>query len=149
MTIGETHAALLTALAAPSTGQPGIGELPPGPGQAAATDGGGATGGAANGAAAPMGGGGSNIFLLLMLGLVAVMVFSLLGQRREKKRRESLLGSIRKHDRVQTIGGVIGSVVDVKDDSVVLKVDESSNTRITFARAAIQQVLKSGSEDSA
>ena len=47
------------------------------------------------------------------------------------------------HDTVQTIGGVIGSIVEVKNDSVVLKVDESSNTRITFSRSAIQQVLNS------
>ncbi len=42
---------------------------------------------------------------------------------------------------MQTIGGVIGSVVEVKPDYVVLKVDESSNTRITFSRSAIQQIL--------
>ncbi|NIN75018.1 MAG: preprotein translocase subunit YajC, partial [Xanthomonadales bacterium] len=33
------------------------------------------------------------------------------------------------------------SIVEVNPDSVVLKVDESANTRITFARSAIQQVL--------
>ena len=39
---------------------------------------------------------------------------------------------------------MIGSVVDIKTDRVVLKVDESANTRITFARSAIQQVLSQG-----
>jgi len=38
-------------------------------------------------------------------------------------------------------GGIIGSVVELKPRTVVLKVDESSNTRITFSRDAIQQVL--------
>jgi len=53
---------------------------------------------------------------------------------------------------VQTVGGVIGTVVELKSDEVVLKVDDSGHTRIRFARSAIQQVLKpakSGSEDSA
>jgi preprotein translocase subunit YajC len=38
---------------------------------------------------------------------------------------------------------VIGSVVELDADTVVLKVDESSNTRMTFARDAVQQVLES------
>jgi len=69
-----------------------------------------------------------------------------MGQKRDRKKREALISAIKKHDRVQTIGGVVGSVVDVKPDYVVLKVDESSNTRITFTRAAIQQVLTSSPE---
>ena len=78
--------------------------------------------------------------LLLML-LVVMITFTMLGQRRDKKKRKALLSAVKKHDRVQTVGGVIGSIVEVKTDTVVLKVDESSNTRITFARSAIQQVL--------
>lgn len=83
-----------------------------------------------------------NQFLLLMFLVVgSLIIFSLMGQRRDRKRRDAMISAIKKHDRVQTIGGVIGSVVEVKPDYVVLKVDESSNTRITFTRAAIQQVL--------
>jgi len=57
-----------------------------------------------------------------------------------------MISAIKKHDRVQTIGGVIGSVVEVKPDYIVLKVDESSNTRITFSRSAIAQVLTAAPE---
>ena len=53
-----------------------------------------------------------------------------------------MLGGIKKHDRVRTIGGVLGSVVELKPDTVVLKVDESSNIRMTFSRDAIQQVVE-------
>jgi preprotein translocase subunit YajC len=84
-----------------------------------------------------------NLFYILMLVLLAMIIFSILGNRRERKKRESMIASIKKHDKVQTIGGVIGSIVELKPDFVVLKVDESSNTRITFARSAIQQVIKS------
>jgi preprotein translocase subunit YajC len=83
----------------------------------------------------------NEFFMIMLLVLVGMIVFSMMGQRRDRKRREAMISAIKKHDRVQTIGGVIGSVVEVKPDLVVLKVDESSNTRITFARAAIQQVL--------
>lgn len=83
---------------------------------------------------------------IVLLFIVVIIVFSIFSQRKEKKRRDVMLTSIKKHDTVQTIGGVVGSIVEVKDNQVVLKVDESSNTRITFARSAIQQVLFSKGE---
>ncbi|MCL4210008.1 MAG: preprotein translocase subunit YajC [Phycisphaeraceae bacterium] len=82
---------------------------------------------------------------LLPIFMVLILIFifwSFSSQKKEKKKREALLSSIKKHDQVQTIGGIIGSVVEVKSNTVVLKVDESSNTRMTFAKSAIQQVLR-------
>ncbi|HRP61841.1 MAG TPA: preprotein translocase subunit YajC [Phycisphaerales bacterium] len=81
------------------------------------------------------------MIVFLMIGVM--IIFSIMGTRRERKKREAMINSIKKHDKVQTIGGVIGSIVELKPDFVVLKVDESSNTRITFARSAIQQIIKS------
>lgn len=86
----------------------------------------------------------SNIIPLLAVVFIAMIAFSFLGQRRDRKKREAMIGAVKKHDKVQTVGGVIGSVIEVKPDTVILKVDESSNTRMTFARSAIQQVLTSG-----
>lgn len=121
-----------------AAGQPGTvtGE----PGSPAGNGGAGGSGGTGG---APAGGSlWDSPLPIVLLGLVAVMlIMSILGPRRERKRREQMLSKIAKHDRVQTVGGVIGSIVEVKPDSVVLKVDESSNTRITFAKSAIQQVL--------
>ena len=99
--------------------------------------------------AGPDGGGGgtppsspfARFLPLILLLVVGMFLFTMLGQRRDRKKREAMMKAVKKHDRVQTIGGVIGSIVEVKSNTVVLKVDESSNTRITFARSAIQQVL--------
>ncbi|MFO0963283.1 MAG: preprotein translocase subunit YajC [Phycisphaerales bacterium] len=99
----------------------------------------GAPAGAAPGAGAQPASG--SAFMIMMLVLLGVMVaFSVVNARRDKKKRESLLASIKKHDKVLTIGGVMGTVVEVKDDVVVLKVDETSNTRITFTKGSISQV---------
>ncbi len=87
-----------------------------------------------------------NWFPLLIFVFVAMILFSFLGQRRDRKKKQAMINAVKKHDRVQTVGGVIGSVVELKPDTVVLKVDETSNTRITFARSAIQQVLTVSSE---
>jgi len=113
---------------------PGLGAGPPaGDGTQGAPAGGGSP--------APGGLGGGNIIWMLMLFFFVIIVWSMMGQRREKKKRDAMLSAIRKHDEVQTIGGLIGSVVDVKGNTVILKVDEASNTRIRVARSAIQQVL--------
>lgn len=94
---------------------------------------------------APPGAGGSLTFMFLLFGLLMFMIFmSMMAGRKEKKRRAELLSSLQTNDRVQTIGGVIGTIVELRDDEVVLRVDESTNTRIRFAKAAVQQVLSKG-----
>ena len=93
--------------------------------------------------AQPQGGGAGA--LLLPAVMIAMVVFMLLSARSQKKRelreRESMLGRLAKNDRVLTVGGVIGTVLTVKDNEVVLKVDETTNTKMTFVKSAIQRVI--------
>ncbi len=98
----------------------------------------GSTGAPAGKTPSPFGG----IFPFLIIFMLLIMFLPMLAGRKEKKRKAELLASISKHDRVQTVGGVIGTVVDVRGAEIVLKVDESTNTKIRFARASVQQVLK-------
>ncbi len=93
--------------------------------------------------AAKQGGDPFGMMWMLIPFLVIMVLVSVMGQRRDKKRRNALMSSIRKHDEVQTSGGIIGSVVEVKDDTIVLKIDENSNVRMTFAKSAVVQVLPS------
>ena len=86
---------------------------------------------------APLGG---NFFTMLMLLLVGMIVFSFFSGRKQKKKRVAMIDSLQKKDKVLTRGGVFGTIVEVKPDRVVLKVDESSNTRITVLRESIEQV---------
>lgn len=127
-----------------------LGQTPPAPGSTPPPPGGGQpltgatpSGGPGTGATGrdPFGG---MFFPLLLVLLITMITFTVLGQRRDRKKRQALLHSVKKHDRVQTVGGVIGSIVEVNPDTVVLKVDETSNTRITFARSSIQQLLTGG-----
>ena len=83
---------------------------------------------------------GDNFFPMLMLLLVGMIIFSFFGGRKQKKRRATMLDSLEKRDQVLTRGGVFGTIVEIKSDRVVLKVDESSNTRITVVRDSIEQV---------
>ncbi|MEO1129252.1 MAG: preprotein translocase subunit YajC [Planctomycetota bacterium] len=85
----------------------------------------------------PFGGG----FLFILMGLFAFMIImSVMSGRKEKRRRADMLSSLNKHDRVLMGGGIIGTLMEIREDEVIVKVDE--NTRITFSKAAVQQVLK-------
>jgi len=76
--------------------------------------------------------------------LMWVMIF--LPQRRERKKHAAMLSQLKKGDRVQTIGGVLGTVVEVRDREIILKVDEANNTRMRFTRAAVQGILEEAKE---
>jgi preprotein translocase subunit YajC len=84
---------------------------------------------------------------LILMGLVFYFLL-IRPQSKEKKHRAAMLSALRKNDRVVTVGGIVGTVLQVKDDEVTLKVDESSNTKITFLRSAIQSVTAASSDGS-
>ena len=81
------------------------------------------------------------LFMAMILFFVVFYIFLIRGQRKEKKQKKDMLANLAKNDRVMTVGGIVGTVVSVKDDEVSLKVDESSNTKITFSRSSIQRVM--------
>ncbi len=95
---------------------------------------------------APAPGGGMQLFFI-MFGVLALMIFMQMSAgRKEKKRRAAMMASLGRHDRVQMMGGIIGTVMEVHDDEVVIKVDEATNTRIRFARTSVQTILKKASD---
>ncbi len=94
-----------------------------------------------NGTGGTTGGGiGSYLPFLLMALLVGVIFMSFSGKNKEKKKREAMLSAIKKGDRVATIGGILGHIVEMRENEIVLQVD--GNTRIKFTRTAIQGVVE-------
>ena len=83
--------------------------------------------------------------------IIGVMFYFLLIRPERKKRQNlaSLLDSLKKNDRIVTIGGIHGVVVNVTKDSdeVTIRVDEGSNTKLRVSRSAISRVI--GDEKSA
>ena len=80
-----------------------------------------------------------------MLPIILVMLVFVYMTTRTRKRQErqkkDMLSAMKRGDRIQTIGGILGNVVEVRDDRILLKVDESNNTKVWFARSAILRVL--------
>ena len=96
----------------------------------------------AQGAGGQGGGGTQLVTMLVTFGLIIVVFYFLVirPQNKKKKDAQKMLQSIRKGDRVVTIGGMHGSVESVKDDAVVLKVDD--NVKIKFSKSAVSTVLE-------
>lgn len=79
---------------------------------------------------------------LIMIVLMFVLFYFLLirpNQKRQKQ-RQSMINAIEKGDKVVTIGGLHGTISEIDDTTVVIKVNES--TKLTFDRQAINTVIK-------
>ena len=79
------------------------------------------------------------IFIGLMFLLMYFVLFR--GPRKKQQEHKKMVQTLQKNDKVRTIGGIIGTVVDIKEDEVTLKVDESNNTKIRVAHSAIGRNL--------
>jgi len=77
----------------------------------------------------------------LMVGVLILYLFVFRSKRKTDKKRTDMLGNLKRGDRVQTIGGILGTVVEARESDVLLNVDESSNTTIRFSRSAIHRVI--------
>ena len=86
---------------------------------------------------------GDSFFPVLVFVMVAVVGFSMLSGRKQKKQKKQMMAAISKGDTIQTIGGIIGRIVELKPDTALLEVDRNSNSRMAISRAAIQQVVES------
>jgi len=87
----------------------------------------------------PLGSYGNLIFLGVMFLLMYMILFR--GPRKKQQQHKQMMQALTKNDKVQTIGGIIGTVVDIKDNEITLKVDESNNTKIKILRSAIGKNL--------
>jgi len=61
-------------------------------------------------------------------------------QKQEQQRRQAMLDALKKGDRVITIGGVYGVIMEISEQNVSLKVAEK--VELKFQRAAIQGLQK-------
>lgn len=94
--------------------------------------------------AAASSGGGSFTPLLLIVLLFVVMYFLMI-RPQQKRRREAMQmqNTLGPGDRVQTIGGMLGTVISIDDDAVTVEV--ASGVRVQFARPAIARVIEQNS----
>lgn len=76
--------------------------------------------------------------------LMAVIFYFLLyrPQKKEQKRRADMLGSLKKGDKVVTIGGICGVITALNEKTVTLKV--ADKVEIDFLRSAVASQQNAG-----
>jgi preprotein translocase subunit YajC len=90
-------------------------------------------------AAAPATGGNWGTTLIMIVIMFAIFYFLLIRpQQKRQKQRSAMLNELRKGDKIVTIGGIHGTILEITDDVVVLKVND--NNKLTFERSAIGSV---------
>jgi len=88
----------------------------------------------------------AGIFPMLVILFVFMYLFAIRPQRKQEQEKKRMLDSVKKNDRVVTIGGIHGSVSAVKTETILLTV--ADNVQLKFSKSAIQRILRKGeSED--
>jgi preprotein translocase subunit YajC len=79
--------------------------------------------------------------------MFAIFYFLLIRpQQRKQKQRGSMLNALKKGDKVVTVGGLHGTIAEISDDTVVIKVNDT--TKLTFDRSSVNNVSARSSEES-
>jgi len=66
-------------------------------------------------------------------------------QNKKRKETEKMLSSLKKGDKIVTIGGIYGTVSTVKETTVIVKVDD--NVKMEFLRSAVSSVITASKEE--
>lgn len=94
-----------------------------------------------NDAQAASGGAGSWVTSILMIvGLLAIMYFFMIRpQKKQEKQVNAMREGLQVGDEVTTIGGIIGRIVSIKDETVLIETGRDK-VKIRFLRSAIRSV---------
>lgn len=80
---------------------------------------------------------------LIMMGVIFVIMYLIIfrGPKKKQQKHTQMVKSLSKNDRIRTIGGIYGTVIDVKDNELTIKIDESTNTKMKVSPGAIAEVI--------
>ena len=96
----------------------------------------------------PQAGPGPNVLVSMFPFLIMFVIFYMLvfrPQSQARKAHDQMLKDLKKHDEVVTSGGIYGTVMNVKNDTVTLRIDE--NVRVEVEKPAITRLVsKKGGE---
>jgi preprotein translocase subunit YajC len=84
----------------------------------------------------------STLTMVLPFIAIAALFYFMFMVPDQKKRKEHqrLLQNLKQNDQVVTMGGILGTVVNVQKDYIVLRIDDNTNARMRVLRSAILRV---------
>ncbi len=79
-------------------------------------------------------------FLPLIILFVIFYFMLIRPQQKHQKKRQELLRSLERGNRVVTIGGIYGMIKEIDEDTITLRI--ADNLNVKFARGAVDRVLE-------
>ena len=76
-------------------------------------------------------GNGWQMWVMLLLIFVVMWFFMIRPQRKQQKELQAFRDSLKKGDKVVTIGGIYGTVYDIKETAVIIEVDNNVKIRVS------------------
>lgn len=75
--------------------------------------------------------------------LIIMIFYFLVFQPQKKKQNETkqMMANLKKNDQVVTTGGIHGTIINVKETTVIIRIDD--NAKIEIEKEAISKVIKS------
>ncbi len=78
-------------------------------------------------------------FIPILLIFVIFYFLLIRPQQRKQRQHQDMIAAVRKGDRIVTNGGIYGTIADVKEHVIVLRIAE--NVKIELVKSAIAQVI--------
>ncbi len=85
-------------------------------------------------------GAGSNFIFLLVFMFAFIWLFIIRPQKREQDEKQTMMSALKKNDRVVTTGGMFGTIVNIKDDEVTLRIDDQAKVKVRYLKSAISRL---------
>lgn len=82
-------------------------------------------------AAAPAQGSQWTMWVMLALIFVVMWFFMIRPQRKQQKELQNFRDNLKKGDKVVTVGGIYGTVCDIKDKTVLIEIDNNVKIRVS------------------
>ena len=76
-------------------------------------------------------GGGLSMWIMLILIFVVMWFFMIRPQRKQQKELQAFRDGLKKGDKVVTIGGIYGTVCEIKENNVLIEVDNNVKIRVS------------------
>lgn len=75
-------------------------------------------------------GGGAGFWIMIILMFVVMWLFMIRPQRKQQKELEAFRNALKKGDKVVTAGGIYGTVLEIQEKTVLIKVDGEVKLRV-------------------
>ena len=93
-------------------------------------------------AAGTQAGGASSLMGLMPIAIIFVIFYFLLIRPQKKQQQEhaKMISALAKNDEVITVGGVYGTIVNIQDDVITLRIDD--NIKIKVQKSSVSKLKK-------